>query len=223
MSAGDEARGDSGPLATLARGECHAWVHRRAQEPPGPGARGRRTEALRLVLRDLARRYLPDGDLTVERTCARCGGPHGRPVVVVDGKPSPLRVSVAHAGDTTVFAFSGSADVGVDIEVVRPDFDWSAMVDIVFSDAERRQTESSSPDAAVRCVGYYERWVAKEAVLKAMGVGLAGPLKDVDTTGGRTSTWNGWSMAPLAVDVPLVGALACAGAVHDIRMFVAGP
>lgn len=197
--------------------ECHVWVHRRAGGAPAAGARTAYTGAMRLLLLELVTRYLPAADPTVDRTCARCEGPHGKPVVLVGGLPSSLRVSVAHAGEVTVFAFTDEADVGIDVELVRPAFDWTVMLDHVFSDAERRLTDEVA-DPASRRVRYYERWVAKEAVLKAMGVGLNGPLQEVDTTGGRDATWNGWSMAALPLELPLVGAVACARPV-GVRLF----
>ena len=214
------------------RGECHVWMHQghlssspgSAASPASPEGRSpedarRPTPAgtMRLVLDELVRRYLPSADPVVDRTCGRCARRHGRPVVVVAGLRSALRVSVAHSGGTTVFAFSGSADVGIDVEVVRPGFDWQPMLDLVYSDAEQRQTEAVA-DPAARRARYYERWVAKEAVLKAMGVGLAGPLNEVDTTGGRDTTWNGWSMMALPVELPLVGSLACAETLTGVHM-----
>lgn len=192
------------------------WV---AGDEGGPGGRSARTTRLRHVLDDLVRLYLPGPEVaSVDRTCGRCGRQHGKPQVVVGGRPSPLRVSVAHSGGAALFAFAASTEVGVDVEEVRPDFDWSPVLHDVFSEAERRQTEATEPDPASRRRRYYERWVAKEAVLKAMGTGLDGPVKEVDTTGGPHTTWRGWAVQPLPLDPPLVGALACAERPAVVRL-----
>ncbi len=223
MSGGDrsapvvEHGGDGGPLVP---GECQVWLLRHS----GTVADGRdigrreRSDAVRAVLVELLRRYLPGDEPVVDRTCVRCGGPHGRPMVLVGGRPSTVRVSVAHSGAATVLAFSGSADIGVDVEVVRSTWDWAPLLDLAFSEAEQRQIEVAVRDGADGRVACYERWVAKEAVLKAMGVGLAGPLRDVDTTGGRHAAWNGWTMAALPLELPLVGALACAESPTRLHM-----
>lgn len=183
------------------------WVHRDGADRNNQRAR---TARLRGVLGDLVAFYLPAGAvISIDRTCGRCAGQHGKPRVVVDGRVSRLRLSVAHTSDVALFAFSGSAEVGIDVETVHPGFDWSLVLDDVFSEAEQRQTEATAPDLASRRQRHYERWVAKEAVLKAIGVGLAGPVKEVDTTGLPDATWNGWAVAALPLELPLVGALAC--------------
>lgn len=189
--------------------------------PARPADRRERRQRLRRALDNLVQAYLATDNVSIDRTCARCGGPHGKPRVRVGGHPSLLRVSVAHSDDIALFAFSGQADIGVDVEVVRPGFDWSPLLDTVFSVAEQRETEASEPDASSRRRCYYERWVAKEAVLKAMGVGLAGPVIDVDTTGGPDTSWNGWAVRALPLGPDVVGALACAERPETIRLLTA--
>lgn len=50
-------------------------------------------------------------DVQIDRTCADCGGPHGRPVV--QGGP---HVSVSHSGVLVVVATYVEARVGVDVQ-----------------------------------------------------------------------------------------------------------
>lgn len=62
-------------------------------------------------LRRLLGEVLPlaPADVPIDRTCARCGAPHGRPIV------AGLHVSIAHAGGIALVAAS-SDPVGVDLE-----------------------------------------------------------------------------------------------------------
>lgn len=52
---------------------------------------------------------VPEAEVPLDRTCERCGGPHGRPRV------EGAHVSIAHAAGTALVAV-GAAPVGVDLE-----------------------------------------------------------------------------------------------------------
>lgn len=206
-----------------ARDESHVWV---SQDPSPPGApvgyREARRKHRRELLACLLELYLPDQLVTLHRTCPRCRLQHGKPrLFEEDGTESTLRISTAYAGGFTVFAFARDADVGVDIEVVSQDFDWTPLLGPVFSPAEQQETEATlrgGSDRSARQRRYYQRWVAKEAVLKAIGSGVDGPIDEVDTTGTDVE-WEGWAVRPLPVDLPLVGALACRRCVEHVRLY----
>jgi 4'-phosphopantetheinyl transferase len=127
--------------------------------------------------------------------CARCGRPHGRPVVVA---PEPARrwwVSIAHAGDRVVVAASAVGPVGVDVESVAAvgfggvggaggvggigGFDGVAL-----TAAERADLATVPPDRQVAARAAL--WVAKEAILKAGGEGLR-----VDPASVNVASWPG--------------------------------
>lgn len=99
--------------------------------------------------------------------CPRCGGPHGRPVVV-PGLMMP-HVSLAAAGPLVAVAVTDAGPVGVDVERVlragSPGF-----LDVALHPDEDLP---DGPEAAARL------WVRKEAVLKAAGVGLLVDPADV--------------------------------------------
>lgn len=133
----------------------------------------RRTLAGRVALRLLVavRLGVPVSlapQIVVDRTCSTCHLPHGRPRVAglsVSTSSSEERVLVAVADE--------GSEVGVDIERVPPTV-FEGFDDFVLHPDERERfgpvTRGPAGTAArLSC------WVEKEAVLKAVGVGLASP------------------------------------------------
>lgn len=124
----------------------------------------------------------------VDRTCRTCGADHGRPRVT-----APLAVSVTHAGARVGVAVAhGSTPVldgaGIGIDVSAPS-ERATVVDVAGSIvAPSERFWARSADDLVRL------WVAKEAVLKAAGVGLSIDPSSVTLS---RSGLVGW---PLAVD-----------------------
>lgn len=87
---------------------------------------------------------------------------------------SDLRVefNVSHAGAHGLIAISNRRAVGVDIERCDPAFDIAGLERQVLSPFERQM-------AAERQPGFFERWVVKEAVLKAIGAGVGSHLRQL--------------------------------------------
>lgn len=114
-----------------------------------------------LLIRAVAAAWLgqPSEQVSVSRRCRQCGGPHGKPEVV--GGP---QISVSHAGDLVVLASCADRPVGVDVEPVGAD-PGPGVAELVLAPSERRY--GVGPDELMRS------WVRKEAVLKAVGVGLS--------------------------------------------------
>lgn len=110
-------------------------------------------------------------EMRVDRACAWCGEAHGRPTVPGTG----LEVSVSHTGHWAVVAHSRAGAVGVDAEA-------SGRAgrlprDIILAPHERVADEADLLD----------RWVAKEAYLKAIGTGLTVSPSTVTIDGDRVS------------------------------------
>ncbi|CAN7430826.1 4'-phosphopantetheinyl transferase superfamily protein [Trinickia sp. LjRoot230] len=82
-----------------------------------------------------------------------------------------LDFNVSHTGQYALIAISATRRVGVDIELRREAFDWRSVARSVFTSAESRYVESL-PEAS-RQAAFYDAWAAKEALLKALGVGIA--------------------------------------------------
>lgn len=85
------------------------------------------------------------------------------------------RFSVSHTAGAAWLAVTRAREVGVDVERVRLAVPWAGVAATAFSEAERAAL-SSWPRPVD---GFYALWTAKEAYLKACGVGLGTPLADV--------------------------------------------
>jgi 4'-phosphopantetheinyl transferase len=128
---------------------------------------------LRLVL---ARHLeLAPADVQIDRRCPDCGRPHGRPRLRPDSSAEAIAFSVSHGGDLLVLAFAFAAaaagPIGVDVEPVGAVEALDAdLLDFTLTAAERhRLFEVPAPD---RRRVFLRHWTAKEAALKALGVGL---------------------------------------------------
>jgi 4'-phosphopantetheinyl transferase len=140
------------------------------------------------ALRTLLARRLGDepAALRYRTVCAVCGSrEHGRPELDGAGE---LSFSLSHSHDVAVVAVAPEP-VGVDVEVVRERRYLDGVARRIMDDAAFA-TWSRLADPGDQLVEFLATWTAKEAVSKRRGVGLARPLRDVDTT--ATTTWRDW-------------------------------
>jgi 4'-phosphopantetheinyl transferase len=127
-------------------------------------------------------------------------GVHGKPFLAGPGEE--LSFSVARSGETGVLAVARGADVGVDVERIDPARALGPIADALFSEQERAELRAL---AGERRIGrFFELWTRKEAVAKALGVGLAVPL-------GRLQAPAGWQLEDLDLGAGLAGAVCVAG------------
>jgi hypothetical protein len=91
----------------------------------------------------------------------------GKPLVsAADGAPPPS-VSVTHSGKWSACAVSFDGDIGIDIETMRSDRDLAAIASRAFGPLECAEV------AAEGCPRFYAIWTLREAIAKAVGIGLA--------------------------------------------------
>jgi 4'-phosphopantetheinyl transferase len=91
-----------------------------------------------------------------------------------------IRFNLSHSGGNALFAFTRQREIGVDVEQVRRDSDLEAISRRFFSEHERRQLASLSPEERIE--GFFRCWTRKEAYIKALGDGLALPLSQFDVS-----------------------------------------
>lgn len=96
------------------------------------------------------------------------------------GKPrlagrADVSFNVSHAGEYALIALSHKRDVGIDVEAVNAAIDWRELAPLVCTVAERRVLDSELP--ARQAERFFRCWTAKEALLKALGVGITEGLQ----------------------------------------------
>jgi 4'-phosphopantetheinyl transferase len=141
-----------------------------------------RHAATRAALRDVLAQRMgvrPD-ELRFERDAS------GRPMLTGEHRLCGGVVpdfNVSHAGRHALIAVSERRRVGVDIERCRPQFDWRQLAAAVFAPDDAAHV--ASLPAHMQRDAFYRVWTAKEALLKALGTGIAGGLSGFSVLGGR--------------------------------------
>ncbi|GKT25812.1 4'-phosphopantetheinyl transferase superfamily protein [Acidovorax sp. SUPP3334] len=111
---------------------------------------------------------------------------YGKPFVDMKGAV-PL-FNVSHSGSHALIALADSSafsSVGIDIEQRRAGLDVDALSEAVLTDLEKSAVvQAADPQEAL-----LQRWVGKEAVLKAIGVGIAEHLRCVGIHPGPEGRW----------------------------------
>jgi len=99
---------------------------------------------------------------------------YGKPVLKHGSVEKELGFNLSHSREITVYAFTGGAEVGIDVEYVRPEMAWTEIAANFFS-TEEVQALRRLP-LETRTLGFFSCWTRKEAYIKARGEGLSLPL-----------------------------------------------
>lgn len=96
----------------------------------------------------------------------------GKPILAgLRPEQTAVTFNLSHAHGNAMIAISQGREVGVDLEMIREDVEALKLAERFFSDREQLHVRSTAPESRSR--EFFHYWVAKEAVLKAEGVGLA--------------------------------------------------
>ena len=161
----------------------------------------------KLILSDYAGR--PADEISFDTTCRHCGDDHGKPSLTAHPR---LDFSWTSRDDVLLLAVALDRRVGIDIEGVdESSSDWRDVAEEALGDRElaalAAMPESDQRRAALRA------WSAKEALLKAVGLGLAWDLKSLEVT-----------VAPSTAAPRLVGGMPPSSGEHwSLREVSAGP
>lgn len=145
-----------------------------------------RAKAVRFVRHEDALRHAGTRavlrQLLAERTGEKPGALRFEPDAAGRPRVVPMRSSpadkpdvwpdfnVSHSGRHALIAIAARGRVGVDIEAARNGMNWHALTPTVF--APRDDAYVSALPAHSRADAFYAVWTAKEALLKALGVGI---------------------------------------------------
>jgi 4'-phosphopantetheinyl transferase len=153
------------------------------------------------ALRLLLGRYL----MTAPDAIAIAADTYGRPTLAA--RAGGLEFNLSHSGDAVLVGVS-LHPLGVDIELVRDVLDLLEIAKSHFGPSEVEELLRLAPEQ--RCESFYATWTRKEALVKALGLGLSFPL-DAFCTGRQDrpprltqvggAVWSDWTIADL-VPVP---------------------
>jgi 4'-phosphopantetheinyl transferase len=147
----------------------------------------------------------------------------GKPRVQGD---STIGFNVSHSEDVAIIAVGQLAEIGVDVESVRPLTDLFGIAKSVFSVAENDVLQSL--DDGERSSAFFTCWTRKEAYLKAIGVGLTlepssltvglSPGRRVVPIAGRDPAAN-CEVVTVHRDARNIVSLATVGKCKEIKLF----
>jgi 4'-phosphopantetheinyl transferase len=153
------------------------------------------------------------------RFAADAGG--GKPSLAGAHAASALRFNLSHAGALALCAVAVGAEVGVDMERTDRFDDADSLAVQVMTPRERdAYARMSAPDQAAM---FFRVWTMKEALAKAIGIGLGLPFDQidlVDARAGATIPWAGteWHLRPLALEPGFAGAVALGAPITALRL-----
>ncbi|MEP6940827.1 MAG: 4'-phosphopantetheinyl transferase superfamily protein [Rudaea sp.] len=156
---------------------------------------------------------------------------HGKPRILAPRAPA-LHFNLSHSGPSLIVALSRAQALGVDIEDGLRDRPWLAIAERFFAPAEfERLAELTQARLGT---AFIELWSCKEAVLKALGRGIAfglhrlrfrwdaqgrlAGLSEIDPEAGAAAEWQVVRLAPAA---GVGGALAWHGRDRPLLAFAA--
>ncbi len=118
-------------------------------------------------LRAVLSRYLGVHPSSVEL----CRDEVGKPFVTRKSRgQSLITFNMSHAHGRALIAVSMGQDVGVDLERIRPEVEVEKLSERYFAPSEHASIMQLAEEQ--RAPRFFRYWVAKEAVLKAQGIGL---------------------------------------------------
>jgi 4'-phosphopantetheinyl transferase len=104
----------------------------------------------------------------------------GKPALAGAAAKAGLEFNLSSSGPVAVYAVARGRHTGVDVEVFRPDFNWSEVSGQFFHPREASCLREAPPAEQVDL--FFAFWTMKEAFVKARGLGLQQPLLETDLT-----------------------------------------
>lgn len=176
----------------------------------------------RAVLRELSSQYLGCKTKEVGIGYRQFGKPYCE-------NSSLLKFNLSHSNNLAVIGFSSNLEIGIDVERVRPDYDFSDIAQTVFSPNELLLLNKLAP--AGRLARFYELWTRKEAFIKGVGYGLSFPLslKEISVVSDQIETGSSmdadmvntmlsWSVSSLDLSPSYRAAVALNGIIQGVTV-----
>lgn len=146
----------------------------------------------------------------------------------LDGINPNIHFSVSHSGELAMLALTLDGEVGIDVELIRPEVEIEKLSERFFSPAERESLRALSHNH--RVAAFFRCWTCKEAFLKAQGVGLSRSLDSFDVevnpehparilaTRPDAEEAQRWSMQDIPADAEYAAAVSALAAISRIQI-----
>jgi 4'-phosphopantetheinyl transferase len=149
---------------------------------------------------------------------------YGKPALKT--KESPLSFNLAHSYGLCLLAVASGLKLGIDVELLRNDFEHAKMAQHLFS--PREVAEFRTLPRELHAKAFFSCWTRKEAYVKARGQGLLLSLDkfDVSFAPGEparlldvrdTTDSVRWSLSDIAVNSSYAAAIAVEGTDYRLR------
>ncbi|OAI13115.1 4-phosphopantetheinyl transferase [Methylomonas lenta] len=176
--------------------------------------------AVRALLRQTLASYLPEQPINLSFETSV----HGKPYLACRS----LHFNISHTADILMIAVANFADIGIDIEVIKPRSSLDSLAARCFSTLELQEWQQLPP--AQRLAAFYSLWTKKEAFVKAVGRGIAlgleqcevemcsqGQLRAIPEEYGAAGDWQ---ITELPIDPPACAALVTRNCDFSLRHLI---
>lgn len=150
----------------------------------------------------------------------------GKPELDIESGTPPVRFNLSHTRNQALLAITRGNRIGIDIEAI--DAQRSRLNEIAATFSTREQAALAALAPHDRVAGFFRCWARKEAVLKALGIGVGSELArlsvsvdpdhatlmELDTTLGIVGDW---TLIPLEIR-DHAAAIAVEGAYDKLEM-----
>jgi 4'-phosphopantetheinyl transferase len=143
-------------------------------------------------------------------------GDRGKPLLAEPFCRSQIQFNVSHSQNLALYAIACGREVGVDVEQIRPIRDLDRLAARFFSAREYAHLQTLELEA--RLEPFFGYWTCKEAYVKACGVGLSLPTREIEVMlepgqecflqiSGCEENAKNWSLKTLKVIDNFIGAI----------------
>lgn len=152
---------------------------------------------------------------------------HQKPYLPVTALGIPVTFNLSHSHDLALVALALERRIGIDIEYLRPDVDFRKLAGRFFSEQESRSLQDY--EGVRLAAAFFACWTRKEALLKAIGEGIAFGLADFsvsvnpqDQVVSLHTHWDEaeaarWSIINFALERDYAAAVAASGTRYKVR------
>ncbi|MGH1485677.1 MAG: 4'-phosphopantetheinyl transferase family protein [Cellvibrionaceae bacterium] len=162
------------PLSTVVTETMYQWL---SDEEVQRANRFRRPEdSQRFILAHVMKRFYLSQLLDLRPEALQfVEGPKGKPFCTDNGAPF---FNISHSGDWVLLAVSSTKEIGVDVECSKRGVSEGTMNHVLTSSQLEKVNASNNPQAT-----FITYWTQKEAVSKALGLGLSIDFTTIDCSG----------------------------------------